>query len=181
MNPHEDNEWVDKFSEKDITIAHYYMVVVAIKATFYLVSEIYLSHHRFPVHFHHKLFDAFHVRLIRKIGIHGSILEVLLPFAYQIEEFRFESVVAVLEFAITDIHQQVMFHVPVRMHLSGLQQFRPGAEQTDQMHRMLVQMFIVFLPVPVVQLLILPNDRDHLRKHSMSLPQRITGQFHIRN
>ena len=24
MNPHEDNEWVDKFSEKDITIPHYY-------------------------------------------------------------------------------------------------------------------------------------------------------------
>ena len=24
MNPHEDNEWIDKFSEKDITIPHYY-------------------------------------------------------------------------------------------------------------------------------------------------------------
>ena len=119
---------------------------------------ILLFHYGFSVYLHHEFLDAFHVRFVRQYGVHRSVLEVLLPFADQIKELRFESMVTVLELPVADIHQQGMLHIPVSMHLPGLQEFRPGAEQPDKMHSMLVQVPVVLFPVPVVQLLILPDD-----------------------
>lgn len=68
--------------------------------------------------------------------------------------------IVILEFSIPDIHQKIMLFVTVCPHLPGLQQFSASKIQTDQVHRVFVQMPVVFFPVPVVQLFILPDNRN---------------------
>ena len=61
----------------------------------------------------------FYVWFIWQGAVLCCVLESGLQLVYQFKERIVECMVLVLEFAVSDVHQQVMFFFPVGVHDSG--------------------------------------------------------------
>lgn len=68
----------------------------------------------------------FYVWFIWQDAVFCCVLESGFQLVYQFKERIVECMVWVLEFAVSDVHQQVMFFFSVGVHDSGFQQLGSG-------------------------------------------------------